>query len=287
MKKKQLYQVLVIVVALLILSVTGGIAASVPSKINPWNPGTAESECAQIGSYEYACKIDWDSVEENGIHVCSFDDGHTNNITIQNSNGTYFDWSASPNPIGAAIVKGGRYANMFAYLPQAFSDAQLFSPVNPSGKPAAVGYTTFCWNPEESSCYSYETAWAAGTRYVSKGNLATYTPYTGRAQMVNLVAGQYYVAGTVTFSAPVEGMVTITIQLNPGWYFAYGEEVGGLFDESLHIQGYNNEPATENPSPGLFTYNFNAEGQDFSIQVPAATFAYGVHASLAMEVSCQ
>jgi hypothetical protein len=118
----------------------------------PWDSGSAATECAAATAYTgvtytYGYKIDgWDAGDKNGDYTATFGDGHSNTITILNSDGTYFDWSASPNPIGAVIVKGGNTANIFAYDPQANSDTGLYSPDTSSGEPAAVSHATFCWN---------------------------------------------------------------------------------------------------------------------------------------------
>lgn len=293
MRKKTFCSVLVMMSALLLVGAGSLMAASVtPTTVAPWQSGNSGFECAAASAitgvdYQYHCKIDDWYGDMNGTYTCPLDtaDSGDNSITILNSDGTFFDWSAT-HPIGAVIVKGGNAANIFAYDPQAYSDTDLFAPNNPSGKPAAVSHVTFCWNPEEELCYSYETAWAAGNRYVTRGNWATWTPYNGTAKTVDLIAGQHYVAGTVEFSAPVAGMVTITIQLNPGWYFAYGD-AHGMWDESVHIQGYNSRPPAKNPAPGLFAYKYPAEGQTFSRQVPVASFAYGVHTKLAVVVPCE
>lgn len=116
-----------------------------------------------------------------------------------------------------------------------------------------------------------ETAWAAGNRYVKKGNWATYTPYDGSEKIVTLYAGQTMEAGTVTFSAPAEGKVTITITLNDGWRFAD-------VDENVKVQDYAAAPPSGNPSPGLFAWKatFDVGATSDSIDVPLNNY-YGVH----------
>ena len=256
------------------------LAASVtPETVSPWQSGNAQFECSKVGTYMYAYKIDnWDTVDENGTYTATFPYGHSNNITITNSDGTYFDWSASPNPIGAVIVKGGNAANVFKYDPQAYSDTHLYAPNNASGKPAKVSHTTFCWNPQ-AECFAYETAWADGVPYVERGNWATYTGYEGEWEQVTLYAGQTMEAGTVTFE-PVDGDVKITIQLDQGWTF--GDTNGG---ETVHIQGYDTTPPSENPAPGRFQYKYFATGSSFEATVDPANF-YGVHAALKHQVEC-
>jgi len=160
MKTKALYITLILVLAIS----TVAMAASVePVTIDQWQSGDAASECGQLGDFDYAYKVDnWCLEEEgctnekdeyfsffdgNGTFLAKFFDGHENLITILNSDGTYFDWSAT-NSIGAVIVKGGNAANVFYYDPQAFSDSGLYSPLNASGKPAEISHVTFCWNPD-------------------------------------------------------------------------------------------------------------------------------------------
>lgn len=133
-------------------------------------------------------------------------------------------------------------------------------------------------------CFEEETGWGDGTRYVPQGNWATYTSYEGVAKNVILYAGQTMNAGTVYFSDPVDGMVTITIVLKNGWHFDF-HGVGGVIEASVHIQDYMETPPPENPAPGQFDYQFVAMGGNFSTQIPAANF-YGVHTALIHVVPC-
>jgi hypothetical protein len=140
------------------------------------------------------------------------------------------------------------------------------------------GLTTPC-------CYELETAWGAGTLYVPsvESNWATYTPYTGAGWVV-LYAGQYMNAGKVIFSDPdSNGMVTITIRLNPGFRFFIHGQNGD--EASVHIQDYMDIPPHENPAPGQFTYQFIQTGYVFTTQLPLANY-YGVHVSLIHNVPC-
>lgn len=108
-----------------------------------------------------------------------------------------------------------------------------------------------------------ETAWAEGAVY--PGHVwFMYTPYNGNAQTVNLIAGQNHIAGTVSFSNPVNQDVTITISLLPGWQFENGLE-------NVKIERYQSAP-TAKPKPGQFTHKGNASGSTFSIVVPQANF---------------
>mgnify|MGYP005841419887 CR=1 FL=1 len=75
-------------------------------------------------------------------------------------------------------------------------------------------------------------------------------------------------AGTVSFSAVVDGNVTITIALNSGWRFKGNTE-------NVKVQDYA-VPPSESSSPGQFSRKGTASGSSFSITVPANNY-YGVH----------
>lgn len=111
-----------------------------------------------------------------------------------------------------------------------------------------------------------EAAWSDGSRYVQKGNWATYTPYVSD-DSVTLYAGQSMEAGTVHFSAVDDGYVTITITLNAGWRFADVEE-------NVKVEGYE-VPPIRKPKPGKFTWKDDADTSPYEIVVDAAGY-YGV-----------
>lgn len=125
----------------------------------------------------------------------------------------------------------------------------------------------FDFRNERECLWKEETAWAAGPRYVSRGNWATYTPYQSN-EPVMLYAGQHMEAGTVAFSGVEDGYVTITISLNEGWRFA-------PVPENVKIQGYASAPS-KTPSPGGFAWKSTESGDYAEIVVPASNF-YGVH----------
>ncbi|MBE0609219.1 MAG: hypothetical protein IH609_07560 [Dehalococcoidia bacterium] len=119
-----------------------------------------------------------------------------------------------------------------------------------------------------------DTAWAANNgscgslRYNTgrKGNWATYNAYVA-GELTILCAGQTSDAGTVTFSAPDGGFITITVTLNADYFFASGD--------SLKVQDYSEAPSG-NPSPGQFAHKTSCSGDTCSIVVPLNGF-YGVH----------
>jgi len=128
-----------------------------------------------------------------------------------------------------------------------------------------------------------QTAWAANGdeplvyRYQDPGNWATYVEYHGEEKTVTLFAGRTINIGTVTFSAPSNGKVTITINLN--------DEVAGFqnVSENVKIQDYANAPSG-NPDIGNFDHKGNASGNSFEIEVPENNF-YGVHVDA--DVDCE
>lgn len=127
--------------------------------------------------------------------------------------------------------------------------------------------------PPVEVCYQDETAWAGGSRYVTPGNWATYTPYVANTP-VNVFAGQNYLVGTVTFSEVVDGKVTITLAALNG---ARLQSVA----ESVKIQGYETAPSS-NPAPGLFT---TYKGNETTVTVDAYAY-YGIHLDVQRVVDC-
>jgi hypothetical protein len=252
----------------------GGIT---PYIITGDNPG-GNRTCEEVGAaffgdanyYQYTSgKVDY----EGGAFLFEPGEGWPAGLTVT-TDGTYVSFE-STFAIGAVIVKGRNDANVYVYDPQEKSDSGLASPPNASSESAGLSNLTFCWNPENGECeWIGETAWAAGSRYVNRGNWATYTPYVADSTVI-LYAGQTMEAGTVHFSAvDGDGNILITITLNAGWQL---EDVY----ESVKIQGYNTAPSG-NPAPGLFT---TYKGEELSVTVPAYNF-YGVHLNVEWE-RCQ
>jgi hypothetical protein len=245
----------------------GGV---IPVRIAP-NLGGGNQSCATVGEamwgsadYYLCSSKRVDSNFEGDVYGPVIDNENAfgkcsdNKISVT-TDGTLVAFSAQPDGIGAAIVKGGNDANVYVYNPQALSDSGLASPPNASGEPAGLSNLTFCWNPIDqggNECFADETAWAAGARYVTRGNWATYTQYpTGP---VTLWAGQTMNAGSVSFSTAVDNVVTIKVTLNEGWRFALqpvGEnpDMSPIYDNNLKGQDYSVKPSG-NPAPGLFLW---------------------------------
>lgn len=110
-----------------------------PTILDPHQSGNAEAECAAVGEFDYAYKIDeWeDGLPPEGWSSDIF------TITPYPSTKT-FDWEATV-AISAVIVKGGPIANLWSYDPAVTSDEGLYAPDDKD-----VSHVTFCWNePEE------------------------------------------------------------------------------------------------------------------------------------------
>ncbi len=99
--------------------------------------------CAALG-YKYGFKP---SVSGKENVSGTFTD--SNNVTVSwayapNSK-TLISWNSS-TPIDAMIVKGGDAAHVYRYSPALQSDANLATPRNGGGRPAAVSHVQFCYN---------------------------------------------------------------------------------------------------------------------------------------------
>jgi hypothetical protein len=280
MKTKAIYIALIFVLAIS----TVAMAASVtPITVDPWTSRDAAFECGQVGDYDFAYKVDDWNVDDKDKPIFDGNGAWTHagqTITISNSNGYTFDWAVNPYPLGAVIVKAGTGALVY-YYEGVSSDTGLYAP---SGK--AISHATFCWDKTDR-CYEEETAWAEGERYVKKGNWAMYVEYEA-GKTVDLIADftNYVHAGTVTFSAPVDGKVTITVNLTDGAIFYYDLN-DPLYDNNFKVMDYAKAP-TKTPAPGLFTWKTNIETGSItgSIVVPVNNF-YGVHLDIALPVPCE
>jgi hypothetical protein len=146
-----------------------------------------------------------------------------------------------------------------------------------NGNSAVTAATIATLQIVEACDWVGETAWAAGPRYnTDQGNWATYTPYVANST-VTLYAGQTMEAGTVHFSAAVDGEVGITITLNAGWRFFDDPDM-----ENVKVQDYAVAPSG-NPSIGGFGTKGYATESPFTITVPENNF-YGVHVDVEQEV---
>lgn len=268
-----------------------------PDPADCWlSTGDAMYECTQIGDYDFAKRTGptdgtWPLVEKGDFLQW---------VTVTMLDGTSFDWEATPNPVGAVIVKSvgtGIQAggfNVYIYDPAVPSDTDLsgVTAEKTNGHTTKthtfdINHITFCWGVE-GVCMQDETAWAAGLEFDPDSGWAMYVPYFGEELTVDLMAGQHTDAGDVTFSAPVDGWVTITIILEPDWLFYYDVEDDEL-DNNIKVQDYAVEPdETTSTAPGLFDWKEAADIGDssYTLTVPENLF-YAVHVDLATGVPCE
>lgn len=103
--------------------------------INPSCAGPEGPNSPDLG-YDFGFKV---NLAPNGTFAIG--DGF-NSVTISNSNGTTFDWSATLG-IDAVIVKGSNSANVYVYDPEATADGHLNAPI-----PHEVSHIEFCFDYE-------------------------------------------------------------------------------------------------------------------------------------------
>lgn len=261
--------------------------------------GDAANECEYAGGcMGSAYKIDdWQSVGMDGTYSDPNAQPGTpaaNEIVITSSDGKTFTWS-SDYEVCKVMVKAGTEYNIYSYPEGSCGDEGLLAPLNTNSPEENdtrdISHVTFCWSntlceAPPAPCYQEETAWAAGTRYVKRGNWATYTTYGGTEMTVPVYAGQTLPAGTAILSAPSAGMVTITINLNPGFIFYYDLSDPNQ-DFNIKIQDYSGTPPAKNPAPGQFAWKSTAlfGSQTATVTVPEASY-YGIHLDVAYETDC-
>ncbi|MDP4766500.1 MAG: hypothetical protein NWR61_09160, partial [Pseudomonadales bacterium] len=243
---------------------------------------------------EFAWKVD-DAAPNGGYDTSTNQYGNTPvlngpTITFSNSDSQTFDWVISAGyTVCAVIVKASTYALVYNSDPAASSDTGLYSPTNPNnGNLFDISHVSLVFSEADGGqCYEEETAWAEGDRYVNRGNWAMNVPYAGEEKTVDLIADftNYVDAGDVTFSAPVAGVVTITINLTGGAIFYY-DGASERADENLKIQDYDKAP-NKTPKIGLFDHKwtFDVGTTTATVQVPQNNF-YGIHVDLALVVDC-
>lgn len=105
----------------------------------------------------------------NGLSVTVSEDGRY----------VSFNYESDSYCVGAVIVKGGNASNVYTYDPANKSDANLSSPVNASGFPAALSNLTFCFvecqdsNPIAIAVKAFYTAGSDYTVFPGEYSYAT------------------------------------------------------------------------------------------------------------------
>lgn len=167
--------------------------------------------------------------------------------------------TCSPNPYSGEVLKfdfgtaGSAPSYYRLTLNQDYAVDPASTLIYKSGANTGCGTSTFegigCSAPLD--CYAGETGWGAGTRFVKKGNWATYFSMTATAgiptsKTVDLLAGQTMNAGTVTVSHDGFGNYTATYNTDSPWVIS-----------ELHFNYYGSSvPPAQNPAPGQFPYKY-------------------------------
>ncbi|WP_062465296.1 hypothetical protein [Demequina soli] len=114
------------------------------------------------------------------------------------------------------------------------------------------------------------TAWAAGTKYVNKGNWGTYTR-TSFESNPTIWAGRNNAAGVVIFHWVDSENLTIEIALAPGAKFADGDAV------KIQPYAFGDPRLMQTPVPGHFELKYDpTDPSHFEVTVPLA-YLYGIH----------
>jgi len=137
-----------------------------PTYYPTWPPGggaigTALTECANIGTFAFARKVD---PPLSGIYLSG-----GNTITVNILTTKTFNWSSTAG-ISAVIVKAGTAANVWNYSPMALSGTGLYAPEN-----KAIGHITFCWNTPIQTPTATKTSTPTFTATVTRTSTPTFT----------------------------------------------------------------------------------------------------------------
>jgi hypothetical protein len=244
---------------------TLGFEPYLPSVISPSYPGKPGSEngyrdCEDV-SVAFGCQFQFTGYRSN-CPDCGCTDGTTGQFgpitwvikKIGHSEDfiEWLEWESTTPVKVAFIITGGNESNIYSYGCEydncMSGNTNGLEPPEQYGGVPEISSIGICYTPCKGIGCKPEGAWAEGMRYTPKGNWATFTPYEGNNYSAALNAGRNKHAGWVSFSAPDNGMVTITIKLNiyESWWFNDNEQ------ENIKIQGYDRTPSG-NPAPGRFS----------------------------------
>ena len=230
--------------------------------------GSAEVICAEVGTFDYAYKIDgWDEANMTGDYTDPVT-GVVFSIVDYKPASKTFDWSATAK-INAVVVKGGAGSAVYEYDPAVTSDNGLSAP-----SPADVSNVTFCWNAPKydplevektaEGSYDLRVEWelekevdeplhegVAGDDFLSEWKVTvTRTEY----------AENYLVEGTITITNPNDIPVD----------FEIGDVLndGTIADVTCPITGDNTGKV---PANGFVVCDYTADPFDGSATLNTAT----------------
>jgi hypothetical protein len=197
-------------------------SSGILTTVNPWQSGTAASECEQAGGEcTYGFKIDeWD--EYSGMDGL-FETPEGNPIEIINSTGKTFDWT-SEYPVCKVIVKAGTGAYIYSYPGGAYHDEGLIG-----YKQKGISHVTFCygepnlviavkviyWNgSDERQAVSFGTpAFPENLNWCGAWQLG-YKPYPAPTNFALIAAGATTPIGEISV---IGGDVTVTLNYSNTW----------------------------------------------------------------------
>jgi len=166
---------------------------------------SGNATCASLGLGEYEVKID-EAPFNRTVAL-----GPLNSVTVSQSDGVYFTWSATLG-IDAVIVKGGPNANVYTYDPEATSGTGLHSLINPNtNKPYGLSHISFCYDYELAVSKTASTSYKQGYSWAieKKADHSELTLAVGQTFIVN-----YTVTASATKSAPSDFAAAGTITIN-------------------------------------------------------------------------
>jgi len=149
-----------------------------------------------------------------------------NSVTISNSDGTYFDWSATLG-IDAVIVKGGPNANAFVYIPEDMADTDLHAPVNPENNQYyGISHIEFCYDYEltatktANATYTRTYTWTID-KSVSPDTWDLFTGDSGTSDYdvfvdQTAIDSDFVVSGDITVNNPTPFSVSFSVSDSVG-----------------------------------------------------------------------
>lgn len=184
---------------------------SVAPVLYPDNPS-----CADLG-YPLELKIDNVNGPFGGLYSSS--DGYID-LWASSPDGVLFGFNSNLG-IDAVVMKGGDAANVYFYAPETTGDANLVSPDNSSGEPAAISHVSFCYDYEvkvwKTANTAFDRTYGWGIDKTSATTELLLTPgqsylvdYAVTVGMTGFTDGNFRASGTITIKNPAPVVATVT-----------------------------------------------------------------------------